>query len=97
MRRQIQSCNGPAIVYGTGAALVAPQGKIVYFDMPRWEIQCRFQKGLTNWKTDNAAEEKLRKFKRGFLWNGAWLTAKERAFEKMDYVLDTVIPGSPKW
>lgn len=97
LRRQIQSCNGPAIVYGTGAALVAPQGKIVYFDMPRWEIQCRFQKGLTNWKTDNAAEEKLRKFKRGFFveWRMADRKKKE-LFEKMDYVLDTVIPGSPK-
>ena len=97
LRRRLQSCDGPAVVYGTGASLVAPRGKIIYFDMPRWEIQCRFQKGLTNWKTDNAAEEKLRKFKRGFFveWRMADRRKKE-LFDQIEYALDTVTPGVPK-
>lgn len=97
MRQKIRACKGPAIVYGTGASLVMPAGTLVYFDMPRWEIQCRFQKGLANWKTDNAGEEKLRKFKRGYFVE--WRMAdrrKKRLFETMAYVVDTVIPGCPK-
>lgn len=97
MRQEIRACKGPAIVYGTGASLVMPEGTLVYFDMPRWEIQCRFQKGLANWKTDNAGEEKLRKFKRGYFVE--WRMAdrrKKRLFETMAYVVDTVIPGCPK-
>lgn len=97
MRQEIRACKGPAIVYGTGASLVMPEGTLVYFDMPRWEIQCRFQKGLANWKTDNADEEKLRKFKRGYFVE--WRMAdrrKKRLFETMAYVVDTVIPGCPK-
>lgn len=59
MRREIGGCDGPALVYGTGASLVTEQGTLVYFDMPRWEIQCRFQQRMKNWKTDNGDEEKI--------------------------------------
>lgn len=97
MRAEIQACSGPVLVYGTGASLVAPDGVLVYFDMPRWEIQCRFQKGMKNWKTDNAEEEKLRKVKRGYFIE--WRMAdrrKKKLFDRMDYVVDTVIPQQPK-
>ena len=97
MSREIAACDGPVLVYGTGASLVTDRGTLLYFDMPRWEIQCRFAQGMKNWKTDNESEEKLRKFKRGFFleWRMADRRKKE-LFERMDYVLDTVIPGSPK-
>ncbi len=97
MRREIEGCDGPALVYGTGASLVTEQGTLVYFDMPRWEIQCRFQQRMKNWKTDNGDEEKLRKFKRGFFLEWRMADRRKKAlFERMDYVLDTVVPGSPK-
>lgn len=94
---ELRTCSGPAIVYGTGASLVVPQGMLIYFDMPRWEIQCRYRDGLNNWKTDNADEEKLRKFKRGFFveWRMADRRKKE-LFEQIRYVVDTVVPGEPK-
>ena len=97
MSREIAACDGPVLVYGTGASLVTDRGTLLYFDMPRWEIQCRFAQGMKNWKTDNESEEKLRKFKRGFFleWRMADRRKKE-LFERMDYALDTVIPGSPK-
>lgn len=86
------------IVYGTGATIVAGEDcEICYFDMPRWEIQCRFRKGLCNWKTDNAEEDKLKKFKQGFFVE--WRMAdrhKKTLLDKMDWVVDTVIKGLPK-
>ena len=95
--QELAACGGPAVVYGTGASLAAPQGTLIYFDMPRWEIQCRFRDGLKNWKTDNAREEKLRKFKRGFFveWRMADRKKKE-LLEKIAYAVDTVVPGVPK-
>lgn len=97
MRREIEACDGPVLVYGTGASLVTDQGTLLYFDMPRWEIQCRFQQGMKNWKTDNENEEKLRKFKRGFFLEWRMADRRKKAlFERMDYVLDTVVPESPK-
>ena len=95
--QELAACGGPAVVYGTGASLAAPRGTLIYFDMPRWEIQCRFRDGLKNWKTDNAREEKLRKFKRGFFveWRMADRKKKE-LLEKIAYAVDTVVPGVPK-
>ena len=97
LRRELAACGGPAIVYGTGASLAAPQGTLLYFDLPRWEIQCRFRDGLKNWKTDNAQEEKLRKFKRGFFveWRMADRKKKE-LLGQIAYAVDTVVPGAPK-
>ena len=97
LREQIAACPGPVIVYGTGASLVMPDSLVIYFDMPRWEIQCRYQKGMKNWKTDNADEEKLRKFKRGYFVE--WRMAdrrKKKLLEQIGYVVDTVIPNRPK-
>lgn len=86
------------IVYGTGAALVTGREcDLFYFDMPRWEIQCRFKNGLCNWKTDNPGEDKLKKFKQGFFVE--WRMAdrhKKSLFERIDWAVDTVIKGQPK-
>ncbi len=96
MRRLIARQEGLVIVYGLGASLVAQGDILVYFDMPRWEIQCRFRAGASNWHTDNAGEEFLRKFKQGFFLE--WRMAdrlKRRLLPQMDFVVDTVKPGQP--
>lgn len=86
------------IVYGAGAALVAgEEADVVYFDMPRWEIQCRFQKGMTNWKTDNGEEDRLKKFKQGFFVEWRMADRHKRVLlDRMRWVVDTVLEGKPK-
>lgn len=97
MRRCAEAVDGLAVVYGVGASLVAPNGLLLYFDMPRWEIQCRFRRGMSNWNASNADEDQLRKFKRGYFVE--WRMAdrlKRKQLPVLDYALDTVKPGQPK-
>lgn len=97
MRRQIQDIPGRVVIYGVGASLITEGDLLVYADLARWEIQCRFAKGLPNWKCSNADAPKLAKFKQGFFV--AWRMAdrlKRRLFDKIDYLLDTNIQNQPK-
>ena len=59
--------------------------------MARWEIQQRFRSGrLANWLDDNAGEDALRLYKRGFFADWRALDRHKRArYDRMDYVLDT--------
>lgn len=88
---------GPVIVYGVGASLIAPEGLLVYADLTRWEITLRFRAGMRNWKTDNAGEDPLRKIKRGYFFE--WRIAdrlKRSLHERIDFLMETNVPGSPK-
>lgn len=85
------------IVYGTGASLITEGNLLLYFDMPRWEIQCRFRRGMPNWKTENSHEDRLKKFKQGFFVE--WRMAdrhKKKLLDKIDFIVDTVLPDEPK-
>lgn len=88
---------GPVIVYGVGASLIAPEGLLVYADLTRWEITLRFRAGMRNWKTDNTDEDPLRKIKRGYFFE--WRIAdrlKRSLHERIDFLMETNVPGSPK-
>ncbi|MDR2998637.1 MAG: mannose-6-phosphate isomerase, partial [Microbacterium sp.] len=83
----------PAVVIGWGAALLAPlldrPAVTVLADMARWEIQLRQRAGAPNWRADNAGEDNLRKYKRGFFVE--WRVAdrhKRTLFDTLDFVLD---------
>lgn len=96
-QEQVQNTSGLRIVYGVAASLVAKGDVLVYFDMARWEIQMRFRKGMSNYKMDNADEDNLRKFKRGYFIE--WRLAdkhKARLFDQFDYVVDTNKSNDPK-
>lgn len=96
MRNKIQNTGGLKIVYGTGASLITDGDLLVYFDMTRWEIQCRYKNGAGNWHTDNAGEDRLKKYKQGFFVE--WRMAdrrKRQLLDKIDYIVDTVQPGKP--
>lgn len=96
-KKQVQDTKGLRIVYGVAASLVAKGDVLVYFDMARWEIQMRFRKGMPNYKMDNADEDNLRKFKRGYFIE--WRLAdkhKARLFDQFDYVVDTNKSNDPK-
>lgn len=68
-RAKLAASTGLSVVYGTGAALIASRPDVLaYADLPRWEIQLRYRAGMPNWKTENAHEDALRKFKRGYFF-----------------------------
>ena len=86
------------LVYGVGATLVAPDaGTLVYCDLARWEIQRRYRAGMPNFRADNADEDILRKVKRGYFVE--WRLAdrrKEALLGRIDWLLDTNVPGLPR-
>ena len=96
LRAEIEKAEGAVLVYGVGASLVTEGDILVYADLARWEIQLRFAKGATNWKTDNSSAPKLAKFKQGFFVD--WRMAdrlKRRLLSEIDYLLDTNRKGDP--
>ncbi len=88
---------GRTLVYGVGAGLVASGDVFVYCDMARWEIQLRYRAGMPNFRAHNEGEDVLRKVKRGYFVE--WRIADKRkmeVFERMDYLLDSNVAGTPK-
>ena len=97
MKTAIENTEGTVCVIGVGASLITEGDTVVYLDLARWEIQCRFKDGLANWHTDNATAPKLAKFKQGFFVE--WRMAdrhKRRVMKTCDYLLDTNVTGTPK-
>lgn len=98
-REAIASATGKAVVAGTGAALVAPSSAtLVYADMARWEIQQRFRRHeVKALGIDNRADAVSLQYKRGYF--NDWRICdryKEGLFERVDFWLDTHLPGNPK-
>lgn len=97
-RGEIAAAHGLVVVWGTGTAVIAPDPDVlVYADLTRWEIQLRQRHGMRNWKCDNADEDALRKFKRGYFFE--WRMAdreKLRLLPRIDFLLDTNVAGEPK-
>ena len=87
--------SGVILVYGVAASVCCPAPDLlVYADMARWEIQLRFRSGrLSNWLTDNAGEDPLRLYKRGYFIDWRALDRhKCGLFDRIDYLLDTNAP-----
>jgi len=93
----------PTIVIGWGAAQLAARldqpSATVLVDMARWELQLRQRGGATNWRADNADEDALRKYKRGYFVE--WRAAdrhKRTLFDALDFLLDgnAVSPAVPR-
>jgi len=87
------------IVYGTGAALIAPTPDLlIYADMARWEIQMRMRKKeVHNIGINNCDEDFSIQYKRGFFvdWR-ACDRLKKLLFNRIDYWLDTNKANEPK-
>lgn len=88
---RIRNRSGGVVVVGWGAArTVADPSVLVLADLARWEIQQRYRAGGTNWRSANADEDILRKYKRGFFVE--WRAAdrhKRTLFDRIDFALDT--------
>ena len=91
LARSVAEATRPVIIVGWGAALTpVHQDVVVLADLARWELQLRQRRGATNWRTDNAGEDNLRKYKRGFFVE--WRVAdrhKRDLFDRIDFLLDT--------
>lgn len=96
-KEKIADVNGLVIIYGMGTTVITEPDILVYADLTRWEIQSRFRyEELTNWKTDNAKEDALRKFKRGYFFE--WRVAdrqKNKLYNRFDFLLDTNRKNDP--
>ncbi len=91
--------NNVTIIYGTGAALIAPTPDLlIYADMARWEIQLRMRKKeVHNIGINNNDEDFSIQYKRGFFvdWR-ACDRLKKQLFNRIDYWLDTNKADQPK-
>ena len=87
---------GLVLVYGVGATLVHPGDAQVVADITRWEIQLRYRRGMTNWRTAQTDLPKLKKYKRGFFAEWRWADReKDHLLNTMDFYLDMTTQGSP--
>ena len=94
---QIEQAKGLVVIYGTGASLIAEPDILIYADLARWECQCRYRAGGTNWKVSNEEEDPLKKNKRGYFFE--WRICdrlKDNLYPKIDFLLDTNVPDNPK-
>lgn len=99
-RKKKEHVKGRVLILGPGASLLSGDSDLlVYADMARWEIQMRMRRkevdnlGLSNRNTDDW----MLLYKQGFFVD--WRVCdrlKKTLFERIDYVLDTNIPGLPK-
>lgn len=90
---------GPVIVVGAGASLVAPGSAVlVYADIARWEIQLRWRRGgLGNLGLNNVSEDAAAKYKCGFF--AEWRAAdrmKKTLLGRIEFLLDANDPAKPK-
>ena len=98
-RHQMETASGLIIVYGHGAAYVAPEADLlVYIDMARWEIQLRSrQHEINGLGVENKAEGASFQYKRGYFVD--WIVCdqlKKTLLSRADYWLDTHQAGLPK-
>ncbi|MGX8700819.1 class I mannose-6-phosphate isomerase [Caproiciproducens sp.] len=97
-RKRIEDTDrGLIVVYGVGASLVAKGDLLIYGDLSRWEIQCRYRSGeLDNWGAGNFEEDFLRKYKRGYFIEWRALDRhKLDLFPDIDLLIDTNRDNSP--
>lgn len=98
-RRLLGTATSTTIVYGHGAAYVAPAADLtVYIDMARWEIQLRSRKHEINGLgVENKGEGASCHYKRGYFVD--WIVCdqlKKNLLPRADYWLDTNTPHLPK-
>jgi mannose-6-phosphate isomerase class I len=100
LQQRIRAASGTlTLVIGTGASLLAPDWDVlIYADMARWEIQQRQRKNrVGNLGVENSTDPPALKYKRAFFVD--WRIAdrlKQRLLKRIDFLLDTTLPGSPK-
>ena len=99
IRAGLAQTNGPAVVIGPGASIIAPEPTVfVYADLARWVAQSRQRRNeVSNLGVENRTLKASLKYKRAFFvdWRvcDRW---KRETLERWDFLLDTCTPGDPK-
>lgn len=89
VKQRVSAEKNPVLIVGLGSSLVDSQAIKVMVDCPRWEIQLQYRQGLSNFHTENAGEDPLRKFKRGYFLD--WVLGdayKFEHFKSFNYFMD---------
>ena len=96
-RRQIDAVDsGIVLVYGVGASLVCRGDILILADITRWEIQLRYRRGLSNWRTARTSLPRNEKYKRGYFAEWRWADrVKDGLLPRMDFYLDMTMEGAP--
>ena len=99
LRNELAGLSGVVLVYGHGAAVVAPDADLlIYADMPRWEIQMRSRKHeVCGLGVEYYAEAPSYHNKRGYFvdWNECD-KLKKQLLPIAALRLDTTLAGQPK-
>ncbi|MCI5623993.1 class I mannose-6-phosphate isomerase [Anaerostipes sp.] len=94
---KVKEAKGLVVIYGTGASLVTEPDILIYADLARWECQCRYRSGGTNWKVSNSEEDALKKNKRGYFFEWRMCDRlKDKLHSQIDFLLDTNVVNDPK-
>ncbi|MFT3825295.1 MAG: class I mannose-6-phosphate isomerase [Chitinophagaceae bacterium] len=93
------TASGTIYLYGPGAALLTDTiDLLVYFDMPRWEIQLRFRKNeIANLGCSNYTLKASLQYKQAFFVD--WRICdkhKKKLMQQWHFVVDTTLRGEPK-
>lgn len=96
-RRRIDCIqSGIVLVYGVGASLVCAGDLLVLADITRWEIQLRYRRGMSNWRTTHHDLPRNEKYKRGFFAEWRWADRiKDRLLPRIDFYLDMTTQQAP--
>lgn len=95
-RKKEKDTCGLTVIYGTGASLITTGDLLIYADLSRWGIQLKYREGKSNWKVDNADEDLLKKYKRGYFFE--WRISdklKQELHADLDFLLDTNKKNQP--
>lgn len=97
VRRKIDDLqSGIVLVYGVGASLVCRGDILILADITRWEIQLRYRRGLSNWRTTHTNLPRNEKYKRGFFAEWRWADRiKDRLLPQIDFYLDMTTQHTP--
>jgi len=100
LKKEINSAeNDTVFLYGIGASLLFPKRDLlVYFDMPRWELQLRFRRDEVS--TLGHANKTLKaslQYKQAFFVDWRVLDKhKKTLMHHWDFVVDSTVAGNPK-
>lgn len=86
------------VVYGCGASLCGIEGRLVYFDLPKNELQYRMRAGSVTNLAINQSKDRKQAYKHFFFVD--WVICnkeKKRLLPYVDFIVDQQRPNNPAW
>lgn len=89
---------GTTVVYGTGAALCGLEGVLVYFDLPKNELQYRMRAGAISNLASSESKSPKQMYKHFYFVD--WVICnkeKKRLLPELDFIVDQQRSNHPTW